>query len=277
VTPGYLSAIGMRLLDGRDLADSDTLNSEPVAVINKTFARRYLGDHPVGTILPAQIDSKRTDTGKWRVIGVVDDVLRSNSAASIQPEIFVNASQLTSGPSASSFLTVRSSGNAAALAADMRDIVRAVDSNATIEQPMTMEARLMKTLARPRLYAVLFGGFSVFAALVALSGLFGGLSYGVTQRMKEIALRSALGASRWQIGRLIVGQGLAMTVAGLAVGLTAAALASQLLSRFLFGVKNSDAGIYAGVALVLLVAAAIACALPAKRAAAIDPLKGLRS
>jgi ABC-type antimicrobial peptide transport system permease subunit len=107
--------------------------------------------------------------------------------------------------------------------------------------------------------------------------LFGGLSYGVTQRMKEIALRSALGASRWQIGRLIVGQGLAMTVAGLAVGLTASALDSQLLSLFLFGVKYSVAGIYAGVALVLLVAAAIACALPAKRAAAIDPLKGLRS
>jgi ABC-type antimicrobial peptide transport system permease subunit len=207
----------------------------------------------------------------------VDDVLRGNSPASIQPEIFVNASQLTSGPSASSFLTVRSSGNAAALASDMRDIVRAVDASATIEQPMTMEARLLKTLARPRLYAVLFGGFSVFAALVALSGLFGGLSYGVTQRMKEIALRSALGASRWQIGRLIVGQGLAMTVAGLAVGLTAAALTSRLLSRFLFGVKNSDAGIYAGVAAVLLVAAAIACALPAKRAASIDPLKGLRS
>jgi putative ABC transport system permease protein len=276
VTPGYLPAIGMRMLAGRDLADTDNLTSELVAVVNKTFARRYLGEHPVGSILPALIDSNRDDAGKWHVVGVVDDVLRGNTAETIQPEIFVNAAQLTTGPSASSYLTVRSSGNAAALAVDVREIVRAVDAGATIEQPMTMEARLLKTLARPRLYAVLFAGFSVFAALVAVSGLFGGLSYGVTQRMKEIALRSALGASRWEIGRLIVGQGLAMTVAGLVLGLTAAALASRLLSRFLFGVKSSDAWSYAGVAALMLLAAVVACAIPAKRAASIDPLKGLR-
>jgi putative ABC transport system permease protein len=274
VTPGYLSAIGMRLVAGRDLAYTDTLDSEPVAVINRTFARRYLGEQPLGTILPAQLDGKRDAKGNWRVVGIVDDVLRGNTAASIQPELFINAAQLVSGPAPASFLTVRSAGNPAALAADMREIVRAVDAGATIEQPMTMEARLMKTLARPRLYAVLFGGFSVFAALVAMGGLFGGLSYGVTQRTKEIALRSALGASRWDISRLIIGQGLAMTLAGLAVGLGAAALSSRLLSRFLFGVTASDWRTFAAVGAAMILVAVIACAIPARRAASIDPLRG---
>lgn len=273
VTPGYLPAIGMRLVAGRDLADTDNFQSEPVAVINKTFARRYLSEQPLGTILPAQLDGKRDVKGNWRVVGIVEDVMRGNTQASIQPEIFINASQLTNGPSQSSFLTVRSSGNAAALAVDMREIVRAVDSGATLEQPMTMEARLMKTLARPRLYAVLFGGFSVFAALVAMGGLFGGLSYGVTQRTKEIALRSALGASRWDISRLIIGQGIAMTIAGLVVGLSAAAFSSRLLSRFLFGVTASDGWTFAAVAGAMVVVAMIACAIPARRAASIDPLK----
>lgn len=273
VTPGYLPAIGMRLVAGRDLALTDNLQSEPVVVVNKTFARRYLNDQPLDAILPAQVDSKLQTPGKWRVVGVVDDVLRGNSAASIQPEIFVNASQLTSGPSSSSFLTVRSSGSAAALASDMREIVRAVDAGATIEQPMTMEARLMKTLARPRLYAVLFGGFAVFAALVAMGGLFGGLSYGVTQRAKEIALRSALGASRWDISRLIIGQGIAMTVAGLVVGLAVAGFSAKLLSRFLFGVTPQDAWTFGGVAVAVIVVAMCACAIPARRAATIDPLR----
>jgi len=273
VSPGYLQAIGMRRLAGRELEETDNATSEPVVVVNKTFVRRYLGDQPLGVILPANVDSQRQDKGNWRVVGVVDDVLRGNSAASIQPEIFVNAVQLTSGPSASSFLTVRTSSDAASLAADMRDIVRAVEIGATIDQPMTMEARLMKTLARPRLYAVLFAGFSIFAALVAMGGLFGGLSYGVTQRTKEIALRSALGASRWDISRLIIGQGIAMTLAGLTVGLSAAALSTRLLSRFLFGVTASDGWTFAAVAAAMLIVAMIACAIPARRAATIDPLK----
>lgn len=273
VSPGYLPSIGMRLVAGRGLADTDSANSEPVAVVNKTFVKKYLGDQPIGAILPSQVDSNRQGPGTWRVVGVVDDVLRGNSAESIQPEIFINPVQLTNGPTASSFLTVRSSGDPSALTADMREIVRAVDAGATIEQPMTMEARLMKTLARPRLYAVLFAGFAVFAALVAMGGLFGGLSYGVTQRTKELALRSALGASRWDISRLIIGQGIAMTLAGLMVGLGAAALSSRLLSKFLFGITPSDAPTFAVVAAVLLLIAVIACAIPARRAASIDPLK----
>jgi putative ABC transport system permease protein len=273
VTPGYLEAMGMRRAAGRFLEVTDTFNAEPVAVVNRTFARRYLSDNPVGAILPAAIDSKRQGVMNWRVVGVIEDVLRGNSTASIQPEIFVNASQLSSGPSSSSFLTVRSAGDAAALATEMREIVRAVDSGATIDQPVTMAARLMKTLARPRLYAVLFAGFSVFAALVAMGGLFGGLSYGVTQRTKEIALRSALGASRWDISRLIIGQGVTMTLAGLVVGLSAAALSSRLLSRFLFGVTAWDGWTFAAVAVAMLLVAMIACAIPARRAASIDPLK----
>ncbi len=276
VSPGYFSAIGMRVAAGRGLADSDIANGELVAVVNRTFARKYLGPTPVGEVLPVAIENIPNGVQHWKIVGILDDVLRSNATDPVQPEIFVSTRQISSGPEAASYVTLRSAGAPESLVADLRRAVRDVDARATVDQPMTMETRLMRSLARPRLFAVLFGGFAAFAALVAMAGLFGGLSYGVTQRTREIGLRSALGATRWNIVRLIVSQGVVMTIAGLAAGLIVAALSSRLLSAFLFGIGVHDVATYAGVALLLLAVSAIACAVPANRAASIDPLKGLR-
>jgi putative ABC transport system permease protein len=276
VTPGYFAAIGMRLSAGRVLTDRDTLNSELVAVVNRTFARRYLSASPVGELLPVAIENKQGDARKWKIIGVLDDVLRSKATDPVQPEIFVSVSQMSTGPEPGSFVTIRTDGDPVVLTAELRRIVRDIDPRATVDQPMTMEARLMRSLARPRLFAVLFGGFAVFAALVAMAGLFGGLSYGVTQRTREISLRTALGATRWNIVRLIAGQGAAMTVSGLAIGFTVAAFAARLLSQFLYGVTTHDMRSYLAVAVLLIAISTLACAMPARRAASIDPLKGLK-
>jgi putative ABC transport system permease protein len=184
---------------------------------------------------------------------------------------------MSGGAGSTSYVTLRTEGDAAALTDALRLAVHEVDRRATVDQAMTMDARLMRSLARPRLFAVLFGGFAAFAALVAMAGLFGGLSYGVTQRTREIGLRTALGATPWSIVRLIVAQGAVLTLAGLAVGLTAASLSARVLSAFLFGISAYDLASYVGVAAVLLVTALVACALPARRAASIDPLTGLRS
>jgi predicted permease len=277
VTPGYFAAMGMRVSEGRILADTDTMTSEPVALVNRTFAQKYLSATPVGERLPIGIDNVREGSQMWLIVGVLDDVLRANAVDPVQPEIFVSVRQMSGGAGSTSYVTLRTEGDAAAFTDALRLAVHEVDRRATVDQAMTMDARLMRSLARPRLFAVLFGGFAAFAALVAMAGLFGGLSYGVTQRTREIGLRTALGATPWSIVRLIVAQGAVLTLAGLAVGLTAASLSARVLSAFLFGISAYDLASYVGVAAVLLVTALVACALPARRAASIDPLTGLRS
>jgi putative ABC transport system permease protein len=269
--------MGLRVSEGRILADTDTMTSEPVALVNRTFAQKYLSATPVGERLPIGIDNVREGSQMWLIVGVLDDVLRANAVDPVQPEIFVSVRQMSGGAGSTSYVTLRTEGDAAAFTDALRLAVHEVDRRATVDQAMTMDARLMRSLARPRLFAALVGGFAAFAALVAMAGLFGGLSYGVTQRTREIGLRTALGATPWSIVRLIVAQGAVLTLAGLAVGLTAASLSARVLSAFLFGISAYDLASYVGVAAVLLVTALVACALPARRAASIDPLTGLRS
>ena len=139
-----------------------------------------------------------------------------------------------------------------------------------------MEGRLVATLARPRLYAVLIGGFSTFAVLIAAIGLFGGLSYGVTQRRREIGIRTALGATPRNIVGMVVRQGAAMTVSGLVMGFLVAGWTGQYLSGFLFAVTPADPATFVVVGVALTAIAAIACGIPARRAAKVDPIDALR-
>jgi putative ABC transport system permease protein len=134
----------------------------------------------------------------------------------------------------------------------------------------------MASLARPRLYAVLLDGFAAFALLIAAVGIFGGLSYAVTQRTHEIGIRTALGATPRDIVNLVVRQGVVMTVAGLAAGFGLAAATVRSLSAFLFGVEAFDPASFAAVGGVLAIVAAAACAIPARRAARIDPIAALK-
>ena len=150
----------------------------------------------------------------------------------VQPELYATTGQTTNF--VGQFLTVRAEGDPATLATDLRVIVRSASRNAAIDQVITMEGRLMATLARPRLYAVLVGGFSSFAVLIAGIGLFGGLSYGVTQRRREIGIRTALGATPRNIVGMVVRQGAAMTVSGLVMGFVVAGWTGRYLSSFLF-------------------------------------------
>jgi putative ABC transport system permease protein len=277
VSPGYLAAIGMRVSQGRGFTDQDLDAAEPVAIVNRTFANRYLGSDPVGEVLPGTLDNNGAASRKWRVIGIVDDAMRLGVTDAASPEIFVNQAQLEKATGAVTFLTIRTAGDPAQLASDVRAAVRAVDRLATLDQVMTMDARILKSLARPRLYVVLFGGFSAFALIIAIVGLFGGVSYGVTQRTREISVRAALGATPGNIVRLIAFQGLTLALVGVAAGLMAAAASARLLSRFLYGVTTHDVTTYAAVAAVLLTMAGVACAIPARRAARIDPLRGMKS
>jgi putative ABC transport system permease protein len=159
----------------------------------------------------------------------------------------------------------------------LRSAVREADETLVAEAIMTLDDRLVATsLALPRLYALLLGGFAALALLVAGVGLFGVLSYVVAQRTRELGIRAALGARPQDLIRLVLRQGMGTTIAGLAVGLVAAALLMRFLTTRLYGVSAADVPTYVGVPALLLAVAAAACIVPARRAARLDPLRALR-
>jgi ABC-type antimicrobial peptide transport system permease subunit len=191
---------------------------------------------------------------------------------SSQPELYSPFTQLGGRlPVPVVTLLVRTDGNSAQLLSALRTAVREADPGLAPDAVGTLENRMLTALARPRLYAILLGGFAALALLLAAVGLFGVLSYNVALRSPELAVRMALGARPADIVRLVMRQGLAVTGAGLAAGLLGAAWA------LLYGVTEHDAVSYLVVPLVLLAAAAVSCIVPARRAARLDPLRLLRS
>jgi putative ABC transport system permease protein len=278
VSPRFFSAIGMRLVAGRGFADSDTETSQIAVIVNRAFAQRYLGDAPLGVRLPMAGYSLATgESVESTVIGVVDDVRYLTAGTVSQPELYYSHRQFARRlrvPVVT--LLVRTSNDPAPLAEAIRSAIREADAGLAPDAVRTLEERLMTTLARPRLYAVLLGGFAAFALAIAAVGLFGVLSYTVAQRSRELALRSALGARQVDIVSLVVRQGLAVTAAGLIAGMTGSLWLTRAIATQLYGVTTHDAVTYAVVPVVLSIVAALACFAPARRAARLDPLTVLR-
>ena len=276
VSAGYFDALGLSLLDGRWFTSSDTPSSDPVVVVNRTFASTYLTGRAVGQRLPISLEDNGPES--FTIAGVIEDVLPSTRGERPRPEIYSSYSQLREGTTFDEpTLVIRTARDPDALAPVVRQTIGGLDRRVIVERLATMEDRLRTGLARPRLYAVLLSGFSGLAVLIAGTGLFGMLAYSVAQRRREIGVRAALGASPRRLVALVVRQSAAMTVAGLAIGVGIALIAVQWLSTFLFGVSARDPVSFVTVPLILLTVAAIASAVPARRAAAIDPLKAMRS
>jgi putative ABC transport system permease protein len=275
VSPKFFAALRMRLVAGRGFSDSDTDSSAPVVVVNRAFARRYLDGEALGAKLPMRAGYGQNDA--WAtVIGVVDDV-RYVTGSGALPEIYYSFQQFRGQiPLATVTLFARSSVEPATLAPGLRTAVREIDGALVPEAMMTMDDRLLLGFARPRLYTILLGGFAWFAVAVAAAGLFGVLSQTVAARSREIAVRSALGARPAQIVRLVVGQGLAITGAGLMVGISAAAALARSMASLLYGITPLDWLTYTVVPLTILAVAATACFVPARRAAGLDPARVLR-
>ena len=277
VSPGYFAALGLPIISGRGLEESDTATSLPVGVANETFARRYPGE-----VLGARIPSfsGRASQNEAVVVGIAADVRYVASATESLPEIYFSHRQLPAALAASTAnvtLLVRAGGDPAPLAALIRSVAREADGNLVPDAVMTLDARLVATdLALPRLYAFLLGGFATLALLVAAVGLFGVLSYVVAQRTRELGIRAALGARPPDLVRLVLRQGLGTTLVGLVLGLVAAAVLMRFVSTLLYGVGAADLPTYVGVPALLLVVAGVACVVPARRAARLDPLRALR-
>lgn len=278
VSARYFAVLDLRLLAGRSFADTDTATSQPVVIVNDSFARRYLAETPVGTMLPGDFWNLG-DRPEATVIGVVEDVTYVAAAEPSQPEMYFLLDQFGGrvAPSTATLL-VRADGDPRRFASTLRDVVRKSDDALVADLVMTLEDRLRATtLVRPRLYAILLGAFAGLALMLTGVGLFAVLSYVFAQRMRELGVRAALGASQLHLVQLVLQQGLGLAVVGLSAGLLISLMAAQSLRTLLYGIRPDDLGTYLVVAAVLLAVAAVACIVPAYRAARLDPLRALRA
>ena len=276
VSAGAVAALGLRLLDGRDFSQQDDEAAQPVAIVNRSFAHRYLGNAAIGAKLPMGV-GYQDPTREATVIGVVDDVRYVTATSASLPEVYYSYRQFNRQLAVPvvTFL-VRTAGDPLALTSDLRAAIREADATLVPEAIATMEDRLLTGLARPRLYMILFSGFAGFALVVAAVGLFAVLSQAVSQRSRELAVRTALGARPSDIVKLVASQGLTIAVVGLAVGVSAAAVLARSMSSFLYGVTPHDWLTYLLVPLLLLAVAMLACLVPARRAMRVDVVKLLR-
>jgi putative ABC transport system permease protein len=274
VTPGYGTALGLRMTSGRFLEPGDVDGPTDAMVVNEAFVRQYLhdGKPPVGRRWLRAKEAKLTE-----IVGVVANVLKDGLDRRPEPEIYRAASLTKSTMVPYASLVVRTTGDPLALASELRRLARETDPRVGLDGLGSLSGKLSASVAQPRFAAWLLALFAGLALTVAATGLYGVLSYNVSERRREIGIRAALGATRGRLVRLVLRQGLGFTLAGLALGLMAAAATSRLLSTLLFGVTPFDSVAFAVAPAVLILIALAACWVPAWRAAAIDPAEALRA
>ena len=277
----YFRALGIPLVKGRYLSEADREGSAPVILINEAAARRYWeGRDPVG--LRMRINSS-ADT-VWRtVVGIVGDVRHRGLALTAKPEMYWPQSQVfvTAGDSVTigrtMTVTVRTRGAPLALAAAVRRVVTTLDPALAVSDVRSLDDVVSRSVAAPRFTATLIGVFALLALTLAAAGIYGVVAYVVAQRTAELGIRVALGARVPDVLRLVVGQGMRPVGIGLLAGLAGALLLSRTLSRLLYEVAPTDVLTYAIVAALLGGVALLACYLPARRAARVDPMIALRA
>ncbi len=269
VTPGYFQAMGARLLKGRDFTEVDDAQSPRVAIINETFARRFFpGEDPIGK----QFSMGSADAARTQVIGVVEDGKYGGLNEDPRPYV---ARPLWQSEAGATSVIVRATGDLPAVLAGVRGETQRLDPHLPVATSTLVE-KLDLALLPARVLASILGGFGLLALILAAIGIYGVMSYAVTQRTHEIGVRMALGAQKSDVLKLVIRQGMALTLIGVALGLGAALGLTRLLKSLLFGVSATDPLIFAGITLLLTFVTFLACYLPARRAAQVDPLAALR-
>jgi putative ABC transport system permease protein len=273
VSPGYAEAMRIQLLRGRLLDERDTAKAPFTAMISESLARE---EFPHGDALGKRLHVGPTDYPWFTVVGIVGDVRQASLALTDTDAVYVPEKQTWFADDTLSFV-IRTRGDAAALAQAVREAVWSVDKDQPVLRVATMGALLERSVAERRFVLILFEAFSLVALVLAATGIYGILANSVAERTREIGVRAALGASRGDLLALVMRQGLALVLAGVALGLGASLAATRALTSLLFGVSHLDPLTYAGVIATLLCVAAAACLIPAVRAARLDPMQALRS
>ena len=271
VSPGYLEAMRIPVRRGRVITENDRAGAPMVALINESFARRtFAGSDPIGAKLTMG------PLGPFTIVGIVGDVRQLSLAGESGDAVYVPAAQWTFADNAM-WLVARGSSTLPALAPAIRDAIWSVDRNQAIVRTATLPEMIQSSAAERRFSLLVFESFALAALLLAAAGIYGVLAGGFAERRREIGVRAALGATRGTIIAFVVREGLVVTFAGVGIGIIGAVLASQALGSLLFGIGRFDVVTWLSVIALLGAVALVACALPAWRAARVDPVSTLRS
>jgi putative ABC transport system permease protein len=272
VSRNYFETMGLRLLRGRAFNAGDTAESLPVVVINETLARRiWPGEDPIGKRLKQGLPE---DDEPWReVIGIVNDFKLNGVERDVSMQIFLPYPQ-EARPSVG--VVVRTHGNPLALATAVEQTIHSIDKDLAVYSILSMDQLLGNSLAQRRLTLVLLASFAALALLLAAVGIYGVISYAVRQRTREIGIRMALGARRVDVLRMVIQQGLKLTLLGIVIGVAVAWAFTRMMTTLLFDVKATDPLTFAAIALLLFTVGLVACWVPARRATNVDPLNALR-
>lgn len=274
VTPGYFHLLGMTLLRGRLFGESDDESALPVVVINETFARSYWpNENPVGQRIKLRTAGDRSSLTWNTVVGVIADARTESLADASAPRMYMSLYQRTAKDWA---IFLRGQLDTAAIPVQLHAQVQSVDPELPVFGARTLSDVLSASLAGRRFSMEIVGLFALTALLLAGMGIYGVISYIVSERTHEFGIRRALGASRRNILRMVLRQGLGLAIAGTALGLVGALIVAHLMAGVLYGVGPLDPVIFFGVALMLIGVALLACYIPARRAIRVDPLVALR-
>ena len=276
ITPGYAEALGLRLRQGRFFTPHDRRAGTVRTIVNEEFVRRHLASaQAAGLMLPDLVQAEGKATAE--IVGVVGDVLKDGHDRQPQPALyFVHGAHGVRIP-ARVHLVIRTAGDPASSAPDVRALLRAIDRTAVIAGVEPLGVSVAASLSARRLAALIMAAFAATAIALAGIGLFGALSYSVAQRRRELAIRAALGARRADIVALVLREGLLVTLPGILLGVAGAGILSRLMQQLLFGVTTHDPIAYISAALGLGLVSLGACLLPALRAARTDPATTLQT
>ncbi|MGH9865811.1 MAG: ABC transporter permease, partial [Candidatus Acidiferrales bacterium] len=279
VTPGYFTSLGIPLRKGRNFSDDDRQDSQPVAIIDENLAREYWpNQNPIGQKM------RNGSKTPWRVIVGIVGHIRFSQLAGEESGGAISESA-TKGAyyfpmyqmdAPNGFLIAKSNADAAAAEGAIRQAVRDVDANQPVSDMKTMDARIAESLGPQRFAASLLAVFAGLAILLAAIGLYGLISYSVTQRTNEFGIRMALGAEPGDVLRLVLRQGAKLALAGAAMGIVAGLVLMRAMQSVLYGVSAADPVSFAGAAILLLIVALAACYIPARRATRVNPIVALR-
>ncbi len=270
VNPDYFKVMGIPLLSGRLFTDHDAIGSAPVCLLNERAANAMF---PNGDAIGHLIQFGRQHKVAREIIGIVGSVKEYRLSEKPQMEGY---EPLAQRPESEVSVIIRSHGDPGALARETREQIRALDPEQPVAEVMTLDELLSKSVALPRFRTVLLGVFAALALVLAAVGLYGVLSYSVTQRTQEIGIRMALGAQRGEIYSGVIGRGMLLVGIGLGIGVAAAMFLTGFIATFLYGVQPRDPATILGVVGVFAAIALVACWIPARRASRVDPLVALR-
>jgi putative ABC transport system permease protein len=269
--PGYLKAMGISLLRGRNFTDAEAVEERRVVLINEAMARQHFpGEDPLGKRISVSMFEEPTPT---EIVGVVGDVRYDSLVNEPEPTVYFSHPLLTYP-----FMTfvIRTTGDPAAMTPAVRRELRQIDPEQSVADVRTMNQVMSETVGRARFNTLLLGLFAALATLLAAIGIFGVMNYSVALRTREIGLRMALGAQPARVLMLVLRQGLWLTLVGIGIGLVGALALTRVMSSLLFGVEATDPFTFAAIVLLLGVVSLIACYIPARRATRIDPIIALR-